>query len=108
MLVSGSVFGALAEPTPTVTVPLDVTWAPLPPPIVIGYSPSRQVDVTRIRPLVWFTHTSVPLEDASWVAAYATPAPSASTTTAEEMILAIIASPFRPPQSLRQRPARRR
>jgi hypothetical protein len=63
MLVNGSVTGVLVAPTPTVTLPLDVTTALPPPPIVIGYSLSRHVDDARIRPLVWFTHTSVPLED---------------------------------------------
>ena len=63
--VSGSVVGALVTPPSTVKVPLCVTRTSLLPPIVIAYSPSRQVEEARIRLFVWFTHTSVPSVDAS-------------------------------------------
>ena len=66
--VNGSAMGVLVVPKPSVTL-LDVTAASLPPPIVIGSSPSRQVDEARMRPFVWFTHTWVPSADASCVAA---------------------------------------
>src|SRR5919201_4915288 len=91
--VNGRTLPPPVSPHGTLKVPFCVTCDVPPPPIVNGCSPSRHVSVARMRPFVSLTQTFVPSEAVVCVAAYATPALSASTTATTAKMMFLLTCP---------------